>query len=580
MDKKWNLKEVKEKDSRILLKKLAISPLLANILINRGISNLKEAKLFLKCDLKDMYDPYLLKGMNKAVKKIKSSISNKENILIFGDYDVDGITSTTVMKKTLELIGGYPTYYFPNRLTEGYGLNKSAVDLAKKNDVKLIITVDCGISASKEVSYAKRKGIEVVIIDHHESPELIPEAVAIVNPKQKGCKYPYKGLAAVGVTFKVAQALIEEYKLKFDVNSFLDFVCLGTVADVMRLDGENRIIVKNGLKQLEKTDNRGLRALIEVSDLVGKDLSPGHIGFRLGPRINAAGRLASANEAMQLFQTESEEVAKEIAHSLNEQNSRRQNIQEKILNEALLKIEKEVDLDKETCIVLSKRGWHKGVIGIVASKIVEKYHRPTILISIDKGFGYGSGRSISKFHLLGAMNSCKNLFVNYGGHKQAAGMKINEKNIGKFKKRLNRYANKKLSKEDLIPTINIDAELKLSQINLELIDEINELAPFGMGNPRPIFCSTNLCLEEYPRIMGEKHLKLKLTDGLKTIEAIGFNMADFYDAGLLDNENNINVAYFPEVSEWNGYKKVELNLKDMKFGRLQNEANNYLCLSK
>lgn len=569
IERKWNINPPKERDLQILVQKLGISPVIATLLINRGIGSPKEAINFLKCDLNDLHSPYLLKDMNKAIRRIKKAVTNEEKIMIFGDYDVDGVTGTTIMTKTIELIGGRTDYYFPNRKTEGYGLNKKAIDCAKREKINLIITVDCGIGAYKEINYAKNKGIDVIVIDHHEQIGPLPEAIAIINPKQKRCSYPYKNLAAVGVAFKVVQALIDEYNISFDEFSFLDMVCLGTVADIMPLDGENRIIVKNGLKQLMKTKNIGLKALIKVSGLEGKEISPGHISFRLGPRINAAGRLASADKVMRMFQTDSEYEAKEIAYTLDEQNVRRQNIQQKILDEALSKIGKEVNLDKEMCIVLAKKGWHPGVIGIVASKIVEIYHRPTILISIDGGVGTGSGRSISKFHLLSALDSCKKLFVNHGGHSQAAGMKINEKNIKKLRKEINNYAKDKIAAGDLIPSVNLDAKLNIRQVNLKLIREIDKLPPFGVGNPKPIFYSTGLNLEDDPRILKEKHIKMELCDSTETIEAIGFDMAHFFDE-IIENSEQIHVAYFPELNEWNGNKSIELNLKDMKFG---NELN-------
>jgi len=565
MENIWKPRPFKEKETQNLVRKLGISPLISTLLTNRGITESEEAKRFLNCNLNDLHDPYLLKDMTKAVTRIKKAITNKEKLMIFGDFDADGTTGTTILIKTMELIEGKAEHYFPSRLTEGYGLNKKAIDNAANNNIKLIITVDCGINANKEVSYAKKKGIDVIITDHHEPPEQLPEAKAIINPKQKECKYPYKELAGVGVAFKLAQSLIREYSISFDEFSFLDLVCLGTVADIVPLTGENRIIVKNGLKKLMKTENIGLKALIEVSDIKGKEINPGHISFRLAPRINAAGRLTSADKIMKLFQTKSETEAYTIAKFLDEQNTKRQDIQQKILDEAILKVEKEIDLDKETCIILADESWHRGVIGIVASKIVEKYHRPTILIAIEKGIGYGSGRSISNFHLFDAVDSCKDLFENYGGHTQAIGIKINKNNIEKLRKEINNYAKKMLSAEDLIPKINLDVKLKLSQVDEELIDEINKLTPFGMGNPKPVFYSTNLSLEDEPRILKEKHIRMELCDGSEIIDAIGFNMAHFYDE-IMKNQEQINVVFFPELNEWNGDETMNLVLKDMKFG--------------
>ena len=315
-----------------------------------------------------------------------------------------------------------------------------------------------------------------------------------------------------------------------------------------------------------KTKNVGLRALIKVSNLEEKEISPGHISFRLGPMINASGRLDSADKVMMLFQTDSEDEAASIAQELHEQNINRRNIQQKVLDEAILKIKEEINLDKDICIILAKEGWHKGVIGIVASKIVEIYHRPTILISIDKdNTGTGSGRSILNFDLLEALDSCKKLFINYGGHRQAAGIKINKKNIEKLKNGINKYAKTKLTREDLIPQMNIDAELKPSQVSLNLINEINKLLPFGVVNPKPTFCSVNLSLEDHPRILKEKHIKMKLSDNITTMETIGFSMAHFYDK-VVENTGQIHVVYFPELNEWMDNKTLTLNLKDMKFG--------------
>jgi len=564
LKRKWNILPYNEKDSQILIQKLGISPLTAILLTNRGINQPEEAKKFLRCDLNDLHSPYLLKDIDKAISKIKKTVDKKERIMIFGDYDVDGITGTTILAKIIKLMGGEIKYYFPNRLTEGYGLNTQAIDDAKKQNIKLIITVDCGISANKEIDYAKSKDIDVIVIDHHEQIGSLPKAIAIIDPKQKECKYPYKKLAAVGVVFKVIQALIKEYNLDFDEFSLLDFVCLGTVADIVPLDGENRILVKNGLKQLMNTKNIGLKALIKSSDLEGKEINPGYISFRLAPKINASGRLDSADKVIKLFQTNSEVEAANIACVLTEQNTHRQTIQQKVLDEALLKIEEEVNLDKETCIVLAKENWHKGVIGIVASKIVEIYHRPTILISIENDIGFGSGRSISNFHLLEAIDSCKSLLMNYGGHKQAAGIKINKKNIEKLREEINKYAKANISTEDLIPKINLDVKLKLSQINVDLINELNKLPPFGIGNPKPTFCSINLITMDDPWILKEKHIKMDFRDEFTTIKAIGFSMAHFYNE-VMENSGQIHVAYFPEVNEWNDEKTIQLNLKDMKF---------------
>lgn len=566
MEKIWKKKEGDEDVLMSLVGELGISRVLAQLLMNRGIADSGEARRFLECDLKDLHDPNLLKGLREGIERIKRAIENGEKILIFGDFDVDGVTSTTVLHKVIGALGGNVSYYFPNRLTEGYGLNEMAIHNAKMEGVDLMVTVDCGITANKQVDYANGKGIDVIIIDHHEQIGEVPNAVSVIDPKQEGCEYPYKKLAAVGVVFKVVQALVKEFNSDFDVFSLLDFVSLGTVADIVPLDGENRIIVKNGLRELTNTRNMGLKALIKVSELEGEEINSGHISFKLGPRINSSGRLGSADKVMQLFDTNSLQRAEDIAEELDAQNKERRSLQQKIFDEVVERIEGEVDLEKDNCIVLSGKGWHRGIIGIVASKIIEQYHRPTILIAVEEdGWGYGSGRSIPKFHLLDAMTFSEKWMSNYGGHSQAAGLKIREENIDGLRLEINNYSKEKLSRTDLIPRLNIDAKLDLSQINFGLIEEVHQLFPYGFGNPRPTFYSESLSLGEEPRVLKEKHIKLNFRNDGQGIGAIGFGMGGF-EAGLLENDGGISIAYFPEINEWNGNVSLQLGLKDIKFG--------------
>lgn len=567
MEKLWKYKRYDKKVLDKLVEGVGVSLVVAKLLVNRNIVESEDARKFLECDLKNLHNPRLMKDLEKGVKRVKSAILSNERILIFGDFDVDGVTSTVVLNKVIKIFEGDALYHFPNRLVDGYGLNKKAIDKAVGDGVGLIVTVDCGITANVQVDYANSKGIDVVIIDHHEQIGYVPNAIAVINPKQKDCNYPYKKLAAVGVIFKFVQVLIQEFDSDFDEFSLLDFVCLGTVADIVPLDGENRIIVKEGLKVLSNTKNLGLKALIEVSGLEDKEINSGHISFKLGPRINSSGRLESADKVMRLFNTESIYEAKKIAMELDRQNIERQHIQQEIFNQVVKKIEKEINFEKENCIVISGRGWHRGVIGIVASKIVEKYYRPTILISIDEdGVGYGSGRSIPNFHLLNSMNYSKKWMENYGGHSQAAGLKIMEKNIDGFREDVNEYSKDKLDKKDLIPVLNIDAELSLGQIDFGLIENVHQLFPYGMGNPRPVFSSGNIELEHSPRILKEKHLKLYVGDGVtRNIEAIGFGMSSFV-GDVIKNKRDMKIAYFPEINEWNGNVSIKLGLKDIKFG--------------
>ena len=567
MERNWKHVEHNEDNSKRLVEELGISRFVANLLTSRNINEPIEARKFLDCDLKDLHDPMLMKGMRSGIERIIKAINSGETIMIFGDFDVDGVTSSTTLNKALVALGANVSYYFPNRLTDGYGLNEKAIDVAKEKNMGLIITVDCGITANAQVDYANEKGVDVIVVDHHEQIGEVPNAVAVIDPIQEGCEYPYKKLAAVGVVFKVIQALVKELDSDFDEFSLLDFVCLGTVSDLVPLTGENRIIVRNGLKTLTNTKNLGLRALLEVSELEGKEINTGNISFALGPRINSSGRLGAADKVMVLFNTDSAQEAKDIAKELDEQNTERRRLQEEIFEEAVGKIEREVDLENDNCIVLSNKGWHRGIIGIVASKIVEKYFRPTVLIAVeDDGFGYGSGRSIPAFHLLDGMNHSKKWIEGYGGHSQAAGLKIDEKNIEGFRNELNEYSKEKLSEEDLIPILKIDAKLNLGDVNFGLIEEIHQLYPYGMGNPRPTFYSSNLMLEEEPLVLKKAHLKLKLKDGAShRFGAIGFGMGSLSE-DVLKNNGNISAAYFPEINEWNGNISLQLGLKDIRFG--------------
>jgi single-stranded-DNA-specific exonuclease len=567
MKKIWKKNEVDEGFLERLVSELEVSRVVARLLVNRGVSSLDEARRFLECDLKDLHDPNLLKGMSEGILRIKEAIERNERILIFGDFDVDGVTSTTILYKVLSALGGDVSYYFPNRLTEGYGLSEGAIDNAETESIDLIITVDCGITANKQVDYANAKGIDVIVIDHHEQIGEVPRAVSVIDPKQEGCEYPYKKLAAVGVVFKVIQALVDGLNVKFDVFSLLDFVCLGTVADIVPLNGENRILVKNGLRKLSNTKNVGLKALIEVSELENEEINSGHISFKLGPRINSSGRLGSADKVMRLFDTESLQEAEGIAEELDNQNKKRREMQQKIFDEVIQRIEAEVDLDRDNCIVLSGEGWHRGIIGIVASKVVEQYHRPTILIALESdGWGYGSGRSIPKFHLLNAMNFSKKWMGNYGGHSQAAGLSIRGENVDGLRRDINDYSKENLGPKDLIPVLKVDAKLDLCQVDFKLIEEVHQLFPYGFGNPRPVFYSEGLSLGEEPRVLKEKHIKLNIKrDGGFSIGAIGFGMGEF-EAGLIENDGKIGIAYFPEINEWNGNVSIQLGLKDVKFG--------------
>lgn len=516
-----------------------------------------EVLRFLKPDLNDLHDPFLLSGMKEAYMLINEHISLNHKITIYGDYDVDGITSTVILYKTLKKLGADVEYYIPERLTEGYGINSDAIDKIASNGTKLIITVDCGITSVNEVLKAKKLGIDVIITDHHSVPDIIPEASVVINPHIKPSSYPFSDLAGVGVTFKLCMAFIGK-----NAYDFLDIVCLGSLADIVPLTGENRIIVKYGLDLLNKTKNKGLNALINVSNLNNVSIDEYHVGYILAPRLNAAGRLKSATLCVKLLLTDDENEADEIAAYLNAENIKRQEIEKQILDEAIKKVEETVDLKREKIIVLYSENWHPGVIGIVASKITERYSRPSILLSVQDGIGKGSGRSIKGFNLYEAIDYCSDCLIRYGGHEMAAGITIDINSISDFRTRINEYANKKLTEIDLIPFLVIDADLKDEDIEIETARQIRMLKPFGNGNPCPLFRLSNMTVYKVFNAGGDKHLKIIAEKNGKRYEMIAFGMG--MDKDKIKTGCSIDVVGSIELNTWNGIDSVVINVKDIR----------------
>lgn len=558
MQKNWHTFPAKPIEQIKLAKALDIHPLIAQILINRNISDPREAKNFLEAKISSLCDPFKLKDMDKAVDRIKKAKKNKEHVLIFGDYDVDGITACALLKGTLLKIGINASHYIPHRLNEGYGLNGSVETLAKHKKIDLLISVDCGITSVDEVALLNKAGIDTIIVDHHEPlKNQLPKAIAIINPKRQDCSYPFKDFAAVGLVFKLCEAL-ESKTLTED----LDLVALGTIADVMNLNGENRIFVKHGLKQINKTKKKGLQALIEVSGLKEKEINPGFVSFILAPRLNASGRLSSAEKSLRLLLSEDLLEAKELALSLHEENKARQKIQEEIFNEALSLIERDVNFKEHNVIVLSKEGWHRGVLGIVASKIAERFYRPSIIISLEEDLGRGSGRSIENFHLFDALSNCSKLLKNFGGHRYAAGLTILRENIGEFKELLNNFAKANITAQDLQPSLKIDAEIPLSALNLKLIRELENLAPFGAGNPAPVLCSRNLKLKSAPVLLRGETIKFWVTDGKLTCQVLGFGMSSIFE--MVSGAETLDLVYTPSIDNWQEEPAMQIELKDIR----------------
>ena len=560
----WKIKEINQDLETYLSKELGVSRILSRLLINRGITTKNKAEKFLHPSPDNLINPFLLPGIKKAVERIRKAKEKKEKILVYGDYDVDGITSVSLCLIVLKEMGLNVDFHIPERLTKGYGLNQEALKLAHAQNVNLIITVDCGITNSEEILFAKNLGIDVIVTDHHLPEEgKKPEAMVTIDPMLGECPEELKYLAGVGVAYKLMLALTND-----NLNQHLDLVALGTIADLVPLTGENRIFVKEGLKQIKESKKKGIKALVRISGLENKEINSYHIGFLLGPRINAAGRVASAKKAVELLSTESPEKANTIAQELDKQNRERQKIQKKIFEEACDLIKKE-KMDSNYSIVLVKEGWHPGVAGIVASKVVEKFYRPTIILCLEKGMAKGSGRSIENFHLFHAIKKCKDLLLSCGGHKLAIGLTLKEENIPQFKKRLEEEAKKSLSEDDFRKKINIDSLLSFSEITPSFLDELKTLAPFGRGNPRPVFASQNLEVGKFLR-KNSQHLFCWLeevshpVDGMgkgKYLEAAGFGMAKTI---ALSPGDVVDVAYYPRTNDWQGMNRIQLNLKDIK----------------
>lgn len=535
----------------------------AKILINRHLDTPELIEKFLNPKMSDLKDPFTMAGMEKGIERVTRALFDNERIMIYGDYDVDGITATALLYMVLNKLGGQVNFYLPNRLVEGYGLSTDGIDEAKADDVSLIVTVDTGITAVEEVKYAQSLGIDVVITDHHEPGMTIPETLAIINPKQDACDYGGE-LSGVGVAFKFAQALYRRLNQdERELEEHLDLVALGTSADIVPLVGENRVLTKFGIRQITRTNKPGLKSLTFVSGLMGKDISTGQVVFILAPRINALGRLGNASQAIRLLSTRDERMAAEIARKLDNENKRRKEIDEKTLHEALAQIEEVVDLNNDRAIVLGAEGWHQGVIGIVASRLVERYHLPTVMIAIQNSEGKGSARSIPGFHLCEALKECEHLLIKYGGHKYAAGLSIKAENIPEFREKFKEVSNRYLSQDDITPKLNIDQEIELTDINDAFMRSIEMFAPFGPQNLRPVFLTRNCEVVGQPYTVGHNHLKMRVRKGDATFDVIGFGFGDMARV-ISDKGCLVDIVYAVEYNTWNDVTRIQIRLRDIK----------------
>ena len=559
MNKKWEFYNSDEELIKKIAEKHNVSELLATVLVNRGIIKDKEIDVFLNPTRKDFHNPYLMPDMSLAVDRIIKAIENQEKTMIYGDYDVDGITSITVLSKFLKERGLETGFYIPNRLDEGYGLNKKAIKKIADEGYKLIITVDCGISGTEEVEYAYELGMEVIITDHHEPLEELPEAVAIIDCKRKDSKYPFGSLAGVGVAFKLIQAISIKLELEEkEYLKYLDIVCIGTISDIVPLIDENRVIAKLGLKLVEQTKSQGLKALLKAASY--KEINSSAVSFGIAPRINACGRMGHAADALKLFLTENIVEANNITSVLEKYNRERQDIERKIFEQAIDKIETN-KLDKNNAIVIGEEGWHHGVIGIVASKITDLYYKPSILICFEGESGKGSGRSIPGFDLHEALCDSSNYLEKYGGHEMAVGLSLEKSKFNEFKEKFEDIA-QKANIEEFVSVVNLDKEITLKDLSVENIQSLKLLEPFGEANKTPIFIYRNLKIDSIRALSEGKHLKLTLKDGNSIINAIGFNMGKYSEEYLIGDK--IDVLGVLEINSFNGVDMVQINMKDIR----------------
>ena len=552
MTKKWQIYEIDEQtENKIkeLEEREKINKLLATILVNRNMTDPEQLKVFLHPTRKDFHDPYLMPDMRKAVNRIKHAIETQEKVIIYGDYDADGITSITVLKSFLEANNLHVNYYIPNRLEEGYGLNKPAVKKIADEQYKLMITVDCGISAIEEIKYANELGLETIVTDHHEVAEELPKALAVVDAKRKDNQYPCRDLAGVGVVFKLIQALSIELNLpEEEYLKYLDIVCVGTISDIVPLRDENRVIAKLGLMLVNQTKNMGLRSLLISSGY--KTIDSGAISFGVAPRINACGRMGHAEKALKLFLSKDINEVNKLTAELNEYNRIRQETEKSIYEEALNLIQKE-HIEEKNTIVVAGEGWHHGVIGIVASKITELYFKPSILLCYEDDLAKGSGRSIPGFDLHEALMKCTDTIERFGGHSMAIGITLKKDMVEKFSQKV----------EQIVPVIYIDSKIELNEINKQMVESLKQLEPFGEGNKMPIFAIKNLKIDSIRALSEGKHLKLTLRENNTIINAIGFNMGNLADDYRIGDK--IDVVGVLEINHFNGVDMLQINLKDI-----------------
>ena len=565
---RWRLRDNDANDIELLTRDPGLSPLIAKLLSARGISTPQQALEFLSPSLSHLHSPYLMAGLRTAVDRLRAAIERGETIFIYGDYDVDGTTAIVILKAALELCGGKVEFHVPHRIREGYGMRDEVIERAAAQGIRLIISVDTGIRAFAAADAAQRCGVDLIVTDHHlPQSEGVPKAVAVVNPNQAGCEYPCKSLCGAGVAFKIAQALLEATGRERLLPSFLKIVAIATIADSVPLVGENRVFAKLGLQGLRDPRNVGLKALLACCNLDGsRPLSAGDIAFRVAPRLNAAGRMDVAERVISLFTEKDEARAAEMAAQLSELNGDRQLAEQKILEEIYRQIDSTPEWKDAYSLVVAGENWHRGVIGICATRVVERYHRPALVFSCENGEAHGSGRSIEAFHLLNALESFPEIFTRYGGHSHAVGCALSAENLPELRSKLDAYAHQMLVPDDFLPVLQYDSELALDDVDQKLWEMLSQLEPFGAGNPRPTFVVRGVKLMQPPRIMKESHLKLRVTSGnggaQPARDVVGWRMAERAQKESLLLGDVLDLAFTVDFNTHPDFGGVQMTLAD------------------
>lgn len=565
--KKWEVRRQDPERARSLAEALETTPLVGQILLNRGFEDVEKASGFLNCHLGDLTDPYLLHGMDKAVSRIVEAMEKKEKVLVYGDYDVDGVTATSLILLFLRDLGFSTYYYIPNRVEEGYGVNKESLRKFGDQGISLVITVDCGISSAEEIAFARTLGMDVIVTDHHEPPGNLPDAVALINPLLPECSFPYKSLAGVGLAFYLVAGLrkglrdsgfFEEIGEPSLVD-YLDLVAVGTIADIVPLTGINRILVRAGLEQINVNPRLGIRTLLDVCAVPRGQVESSSVAYRLAPKINAAGRLSDASAGVRLLTTDNKEDAVRLAGYLDVENVERQRIEEKIYSEAIDQILAGGILEGKRSIVLSSPDWHPGVVGIVASRLMERYYRPTVLLCLENGVLKGSARGIPKLHLFQGLSRCQDLLLEFGGHKYAAGVKLDPAKLDSFQERFEEVVQEMVPEDGFIPVMTLDTETRLEELGLTEVHKFRGLSPFGAGNPEPVVLIKDVQIDA-PRVVGGDHLSFNVKQNGTSVGAIAFRQA--HEMETLAEQ--MDLAVVPEINTWKGVTSVKLRVKGMR----------------